>query len=153
MIVALALAAAQVDPVASLDVLLANGSYATVHVRRHNQLDHAFLVDCVRKCAKPLHFEAAIDETPLGLVDLQTDGLVYSVWGTGCCYIVRVWQLRPTGVKLLLETGSRSQPSLLAKSGLAVETYMRVTDERGRDVGTSLRPVRWTYRQGRFIHS
>ena len=153
MIVALALAAAQVDAVASLGVLLPNDSYATVQVRRDNQSGHVLTVDCVSKCANPLHFEAGLGEAPLGLVDLQTDGLVYSVWGTGCCYIVRVWQVVPTGVKLLLETASRTQPSLLVKSGLTVETYMRPTDKHGREIGIALKPMKWTYRQGRFVHS
>lgn len=153
MIAALALAIAQVEAVASLGIRQSDESYAAVEVRRDNQFGHMLTVDCASKCSTPLHFEARIGDAPLGLVDLQTDGLIYSVWSTGCCYIVRVWQVTPTGVKLILEAGSRTQPSLMAKSGIVVETYMRPTDAHGREIGTALRPVRWTYRQGRFVHS
>lgn len=153
MIAILALAAVHQDAVASLRVPLSNGAETAVQVREDSQSGYAFSVDCLTKCARPLHFKTAIGDAPLGLIDLQAHGLVYSVWGTGCCYIVRVWRLSPTGVSLLLETGSRSQPSLLRKSDLAVETYMRATDSRGREIGTALRPVRWTYRQGRFVRS
>jgi hypothetical protein len=151
MLAALALIAAQPEVVVSLGVLLPNGSSATMQVRPDKQAGYTLTVDCLKGCSHSIHFAAAIGDTPLGFLDLQRDGLVYSLWGTGCCYMVRVWQVTPVGVKVVLETGSRTQPSLIAKSGIAIETYMRRTDAHGREIGTSLRPMRWTYRQGRFV--
>jgi hypothetical protein len=147
------IAAFALATVASLTVPMSNGSDMTVQVREDDRSGYAFSVDCKSKCAKPLHFDAGIHDTPVGLVDLQTDGLVYSVWGTGCCFIVRVWQITPTDVRLLFETGSRTQPSLLGGPELAIETYMRPTDWQRRELGTKVSPMRWSYRQGRFIRS
>ncbi|HXG80545.1 MAG TPA: hypothetical protein VNJ05_01965 [Sphingomicrobium sp.] len=150
MIALFALIAAHVESVASLKVTLASGTGVQVQVREDTKSGYRFTVDCLTQCVTPLHFDAPIGDAPMGLVDLAVDGLVYSVWGTGCCYIVRVWQVTASGVKMVLETGSRGRPSLLNFPGPAVETYVRPTDSQGRETIGKLTAVRWTYHNGKF---
>jgi hypothetical protein len=138
--------------VASLRVGVGDGE-ANMRIVEDRSSGYRLEVNCVTRCAGPMRLVVPVGDRPLGLIDLDRDGLVYSVWGTGCCYIVRVWQLTRKGAKLALETGSRSQRSLIAGSGLTIETYMRPTDAQGREFGTAVSPVRWTYRRGRFVHS
>lgn len=85
----------------------------------------------------------------MGQVDLDRDGLVYSTWGTGCCYAVRVWRITPAGVGKIFEAHSREAPSLITSPRLALVTFVRPTDGAGRQTSTSGLPVRWTYRRGR----
>jgi hypothetical protein len=110
-------------------------------------------VDCVERCAQAMHFALPVGDTPMGLIDLDRDGLVYSVWGTGCCYMVRVWKITSAGVTKVLETGSRGLPSLVTNPRLAVITYVRPTDKSGRETGRVTTPVRWTYERGHFARS
>src|SRR4051794_23434382 len=113
---------------ASLRVGVGNGSEAIVQVVDDPSTGYRLKVDCVSRCARPIHFAAPVGDTPMGLVDLDRSGLIYSVWGTGCCYVVRVWKITPAGVSRVLETGSRSVPSVITEPGLTVVTYMRPTD-------------------------
>lgn len=149
----LALAAAQGTNVASLSVPFANDSVAMVRVQPNRKVGHRLIIDCVSRCLRRLHFEATIGDAPMGFIYMDAEDLIYSVWGTGCCYAVRVWKLRSNGVEKVLETWSRAQPSILRRTGLTIETYMRPTDAAGRDTSMSLRPIRWTYRHGRFTRS
>ena len=146
-------AAAQITDAASLSVPFADRSTAMVRVRADRKVGYRLTIDCTSGCAKPLHFQTPIADAPMGLVYLDADDLVYSVWGTGCCYVVRVWKIAPNGVRRLLETGSRGRPSILWRSGLTIETYVRPTDATGRETSMSLRSIRWIYRRGRFIRS
>jgi len=135
---------------ASLRVGLADGSDATVQVVDDHSVGYRFKVDCLSRCTRSLHYSAPIGDSPLGLLDLDLDGLVYSVWGTGCCYIVRVWKITSHGVAKVLEAGSRGRPSIVNAPSLTIVTYMRPTDAKGRETSMSLRPIRWTYSAGRF---
>lgn len=110
-------------------------------------------VDCAERCAQAMHFAVPVGDTPMGLIDLDRDGLVYSVWGTGCCYVVRVWKITRTGVTKVLETGSRALPSVITTPRLAVITYMRPTEKSGRETSTVTQAVRWTYERGHFARS
>jgi hypothetical protein len=139
--------------VASLRVGVGDSSEALVQVVEDRTAGHRLKVDCVSRCARPLHYTVPVGDTPMGLVDLDRDGLVYSVWGTGCCYMVRVWKLTPAGVAKVFETGSRQLPSLMTSPSLTVITYMRPKDASGRETSASPRPLRWAYRHGRFEHS
>ena len=136
--------------VASLRIGLADGSDASVQVMPDRSAGYRLTVDCRNGCTRPLHYSTPIGDSPLGLLDLDRDGLVYSVWGTGCCYVVRVWKVTSQGVSKVLEAGSRGRPSLVNAPGLTIVTYMRPTDSRGRETSMSLRPIRWTYSGGRF---
>jgi hypothetical protein len=136
---------------ASLRIGLGDSSEATIQVVNDGSTGYRLKVDCLNKCARPLHYSTPISDTPLGLLDLDHDGLVYSVWGTGCCYIVRVWKVTANGVTKLLETGSRGVPSLVTAPRLAIVTYMRPTDASARETSVALRPIRWTYSGGRFV--
>ena len=100
----LALIAAQAAA-ASLRVGVGDGSEAIVQVIDDRRTGYRVKVDCVTRCVRPLHFATPIGEAPMGLVDLDRDGLIYSTWGTGCCYMVRVWKLTSGGVTKVLETG------------------------------------------------
>lgn len=138
---------------ALLSVGLGDSSQAEVQVVDDPAVGHRLEVDCIAPCARPIHYSTSVADSPLGFVDLDRDGLVYSVWGTGCCYTVRVWRVTSRGVSKVLETGSRSLPSLVTNPRLAVVTYMRPIDQTGRETSMSLRPVRWTYRQKHFARS
>ena len=140
-------------PAASLHVAIGDGSEATVQVVNDRRTGYRLTVDCIIRCARPLHFTMPVGDSPMGLVDLDRDGLVYSVWGTGCCYVVRVWRVTSGGVIKILETGSRYLPSLITTPEITVVTYMRPTDADGQETSTSPRPLTWTYRQGRFERS
>jgi hypothetical protein len=135
---------------ASLRVGVGDSSEAIVQVVEDRTSGYRLKVDCVSRCSHPLHYAVPIGDTPMGLVDLGRGGLVYSVWGTGCCYMARVWRLTPAGVAKVFESGSRGLPSLITSPSLTVITYMRPTDASGRETSTSPRPLRWTYRHGRF---
>jgi hypothetical protein len=141
------------DIPASLHVGLGDGSKAVVQVVPNESAGYRLKVDCVRRCARPLHYAVPIGDTPMRLVDLDRDGLIYSTWGTGCCYAVRVWKVTPAGVAKVFETGSRAAPSLITNPVISVVTFMRPTDAEGRETSTSAKPVRWTYRRGRFERS
>lgn len=143
-----ALVAAQAI-VASLRVAVGDAE-ANIRVIEERSSGYRLEVDCVIRCARPLHYALPVGDSPMGLVDLDRDGLIYSVWGTGCCYVVRVWKVTATGVAKLLETGSRGVPSLITHPDLTVVTYMRPTDASGRETSTTPQPLRWTYRHGRF---
>lgn len=136
--------------VASLRVGAGDASEAVMRVVEDHNTGYRLEVDCVTRCARPMHYSVPVGGTPMGLVDLDRDGLVYSVWGTGCCYMVRVWRVTPAGVAKILEAGSRGVPSLITGPGLTVVTYMRPTDARGREKSVSPLPVRWTYHNRRF---
>jgi hypothetical protein len=138
---------------ASLRVGVGDSSEAIVQVVEDRTTGYRLKLDCVSRCVRPLHYAVAVGDTPVGLVDLDRNGLVYSVWGTGCCYIVRVWRVTPGGVAKVLEAGSRGLPSLITSPSLSVITYKRPTDASGRETSTSPRPLRWTYRHGRFERS
>jgi hypothetical protein len=138
---------------ASLRVALGDASDAIVHVVDDPRTGYQLKVDCVARCTRRLHFAVQVGDTPMGLLDLDRDGLIYSVWGTGCCYVVRVWKVSVNGVAKVLESGSRYVPSLITGAALTVVTYMRPTDADGRETATSPRPLRWTYRHGRFERS
>jgi hypothetical protein len=138
---------------ASLRVGVGDGSEAIVQVVDDGSTGYQLKVDCIRRCARPMHYVVPVGDAPMGLVDLDRDGLIYSTWGTGCCYRVRVWRITPAGVAKLLETDSRGVPSLITNPSLNVVTYMRPTNARGRETSRSPQPVRWTYRHGRFERS
>jgi hypothetical protein len=138
---------------ASLRVGVGDGSEAIMQVVHDRSSGYRLEVDCVRRCSRPMHYAVPIGDTPMGLIDLDRDGLIYSAWGTGCCYMVRVWKVTPAGVAKVLETGSRGVPSLITNPNLTVVTYMRPTDAAGREKSRSPQPVRWTYRHGRFERS
>jgi len=138
---------------ASLRVGFGSGSEATVQVVDDQSVGYRLKIDCVTRCTRPLHYAQAIGNAPMGLVDLDQNGLVYSVWGTGCCYVVRIWQVTVGGVTRVLETGSRGVPSVITNPSLAVVTYMPPTDASGRETSRLAKPVRWTYRHGRFVRS
>src|SRR5438045_4015131 len=95
---------------ASLRVGLGEGSNAAIQVVEDRRVGYRLTVDCINSCARPLHYSTSIGDSPLGLLDLDRDGLVYSVWGTGCCYIVRVWKVTSHGVAKVFEAGSRGRP-------------------------------------------
>jgi hypothetical protein len=136
---------------ALLRIPLGDMSEATIQIVDDRNSGYRFNVDCVSRCVRPLHYSMPIGDSPLGLLDLDRDGLIYSVWGTGCCYVVRVWKVTSSGVSKLFETGSRGVPSLITSPHLAIITYMRPTDARRRETSTSPRPMRWTYSGGRFV--
>ena len=138
--------------VASLTLGMDDGSEATMQVVADSRGGYSLEVNCVRRCAKAMHQLVPIGDIPMGLLSLETDNLVYSLWGTGCCYMVRVWSVTPAGATKVFETGSRAIPSLITNPELAVVTYMRPTDASGRETSLSAEPVRWTYRHGRFEH-
>jgi hypothetical protein len=138
---------------ASLRIGVGDGSVAIVRVVDDRSSDYRLKVDCVRRCARPLHYSVPVGDTPMGLVDLDRDGLVYSTWGTGCCYMVRVFKITPAGVVKLFESGSRAVPSLITSPTLTVVTYMRPMAADGRETSRLSKPVRWTYRHGRFERS
>ena len=146
------LMAAQVAA-ASLRVGVDDGSEAIVQVVDEPRTGYRLKVDCVSRCARPLHFVMPVSDTPMGLVNLDRDGLIYSVWGTGCCYVVRVWRVTSSGVAKVLESGSRYIPSLIMLPTLTVVTYMRPTDAHDREISPSPRPFKWTYKHGRFGRS
>ena len=135
---------------ASLRVAVGDGSQALVQILEDRRSGYRLKVDCVSRCVRPLHFSVPIGDAPMGLIDLDRDGLVYSAWGTGCCYTVRVWKLTPAGVAKVFEAGSRALPSLITDPNLAVITYMRPTDARGRETSAAPEPVQWTYQHGEF---
>src|SRR5947209_12367346 len=136
---------------ASLHIGLGDSSEATMQVVSDRSTGYRLKVDCINGCGRPLHFSTPISDSPLGLLDLDRDGLVYSVWSTGCCYKVRVWKVTSRGVGKVLETASRDRPSLVNAPGLAIVTYMRPTDTHGRETSTLARPIRWTYSGGAFV--
>jgi hypothetical protein len=138
--------------VASLRVGIGDAE-ANLRVVEDHSTGYRLEVDCVMRCTRPMHFAVPVGDTPMGFVDLDRDGLVYSAWGTGCCYMVRVWKITSAGVAKVLETGSRGLPSLITSPDLAVVTYMRPTDKGGRETSTTSRPVRWIYRYGHFRRS
>lgn len=147
-----ALIASQV-PVPPLRVRVGNGSEALVRVVDDRSSGYRLKVDCVKRCGRPLHHSAPVGDTPMSLVDLHRDGLVYSSWGTGCCYLARVLKVTAAGVVTLFERGSREVPSLITSPALTVVTYVRPTDGSGRETSMTAKPVRWTYRHGRFERS
>ena len=139
--------------VASLRMGLGDDSDAIIRVVEDRGSGYRLEVNCVTRCIRPMHYAVPVGDTPMGLVDLDRDGLIYSVWGTGCCYMVRVWKVTPARVSKVLETGSRGVPSLVTTPELTVVTYMRPVDANGREKGISPRPLKWTYRRGRFERS
>ncbi len=108
-------------------------------------------IACVAGCARPIHVREEINDPPLGLLSLDGSELVYSLWATGCCYVVRVWRVTPTNVEMIFEKGSRGVPSVRTFPDVSIETYMRPTDERGRDVSTKLERIAWAYEAGKFV--
>ena len=138
---------------ASLRVGVGDGAEAIVQVVDDRKTGYRLKVDCIRRCARPMHYAVPIGDAPMGLVDLDRDGLIYSAWGTGCCYMVRVWKVTTVGVAKLFETGSRGLPSLITSPNLTVVTYMRPADASGRETARSPQPVRWAYRRGHFVRS
>jgi hypothetical protein len=150
MLVVLA-AAAQALAAASMRVGFGADSEALVQVVDDRTTGYRFKVDCVSQCARPLHYAVPIGDSPMGLINLEGDGLVYSIWGTGCCYMVRVWKVTSAGVAKIFEAGSRGIPSLITSPRLTVITYMRPTDRSGRQTSLSPAPIRWTYSRGRFV--
>jgi hypothetical protein len=138
---------------ASLRFGVADGSEAIIQVVEDRNTGYQLTVDCVSRCTRSLHYAESVGDVPMGFVDLDGDGLIYSTWGTGCCYMVRVWKVTPAGVAKVFESGSRGVPSLITSPNLTVVTYMRPTDTSGRETSTTPRPLRWTYRYGRFVRS
>jgi hypothetical protein len=138
---------------ASLRFDVGDGSEAIVRIVEDRSAGYRLRVDCVSRCARPMHYAVPVGDAPMGLVDVDRDGLIYSAWGTGCCYIVRVWKVTPAGVAKVFETGSRVVPSLITAPRLTVVTYMRPTNAAGQETSRSPRAVRWTYRHGRFERS
>ncbi len=138
---------------ASLRVGVGDGSQAFVQVLDDRSSGYRLTVDCISRCVRPFRFSVPVGDAPMGLVDLDREGLIYSAWGTGCCYMVRVWKVTPTNVVKVFETGSRRVPSLITTPSLAVITYVRPKDASGRETSMSPRPIRWTYHRGKFVRS
>jgi hypothetical protein len=68
---------------ASLRVSVGDSSEAIVQVVDDRNTGHRLTVDCVTGCARPMHYAASVGDSPMGLVDLDRDGLIYSVLGNG----------------------------------------------------------------------
>lgn len=107
-------------------------------------------IDCVRGCSTTVHVRKPVADPPRGFLALD-NGLVYSLWETGCCYVARVWRVTPTAAEMIFEQGSRGPPSVRTHPNLSIETYMRPTDVRGRETSMTPAPITWAYRDGRFI--
>lgn len=144
-----ALTAAQIAA-ASLRIGFGDSGEAIIQILDDPKSGYRLTIDCVGRCFRPLHYAEPISDTPLGLMDLGREGLVYSVGGTGCCYIVRVWKVSSGRVERLLETGSRGLPSLETTPGLSIVTFMRPIDAAGHETGMVPQPVRWIYSKGQF---
>jgi hypothetical protein len=138
---------------ASLRVGVGDGSEAIMRVVEDRSAGYLLRVDCISRCARPMHYAVPVGDAPMGLVDVDRDGLIYSAWGTGCCYMVRVWKVTPAGVAKVFETGSRGMPSLITTPSLTVVTYMRPTNAAGQETSRSPQAIRWTYHHGRFERS
>lgn len=145
------LAAVASAPTALLRLDMDNGSTAVIQVVDDARSGYRLKVDCISRCARPMHYSAPIGDSPMGLIDLDRDGLVYSVWGTGCCYVARIWKVTPAGVAKVLEAWSRGVPSYVTNPRLIVTTYARPADHSGSERTTAPAPIQWTYSNGRFI--
>src|SRR6185503_8763906 len=105
---------------ALLRVEVCDSSEAIMQVVEDRSAGYRLKVDCVSRCVRTMHYTVPVGDSPMGLVDLDRDGLIYSVWGTGCCYVVRVWRITPAGVAKIFGAGSRVLPSLITNPSLTV---------------------------------
>jgi hypothetical protein len=136
--------------VASLRFMTSNQAEFEMRVMEPPDYRLTLKVDCIRKCAAPVHFETPEDLPPQELVWLDGDDLLYTLRETGCCYQVLVLHVTSGGVTTALDVGSRGRPELRAHGDPIIVTYMRPQDRAGRDLSMTLRPIRWVYRDGRF---
>jgi hypothetical protein len=139
------------NTVASLSVSPDGRSQFRVRVTESPDLRRWLMIDCVEHCASAVHFKQEVDDFPLGLVDLEQDGLIFTVWGTGCCYRVRVLRVTQRRADLIFETGSRGWPNVSSGREVTIDTFMRPTDQSGREISKRLRATHWLYNSGRFV--
>ncbi|WP_170318441.1 hypothetical protein [Sphingomonas sp. PAMC 26621] len=106
-------------------------------------------IDCTKKCAKPVHYQEATSDAPLGLFSRDQNDLIFSTWSGGSAYRVRVWSVAGNTVRKVVELSSRGTPDFLSDSHgrPMIETY------EGDSVAVRLSRVRWIFVNGHFVRS
>ena len=144
-----ALAAEPPRSAAELRALGRDGAEMRARIAESANDGYRLTIRCESGCARPVTHEEAVPNTPLGLFQIwDGDGLLLSTWTAASVYVVRVHLLTPTGVRRVLETGSRGAP------GFALDTGGRMTittSERTGGPADPLRVVTWTWDGARFL--
>lgn len=136
------------SPVAALRV---GGDASTFVVQVTGGLPDGYqiAIDCIERCARPVHYREATGDTPLGLFSRDQNDLVFSTWSGGSAYRVIVWSVAGDTVRKVVELSSRGTPNFLSDTygRSIIETY------EGESVVAGLRRVRWTFTNGHFVRS
>ncbi|MFG6284420.1 hypothetical protein [Sphingomonas sp. S6] len=133
-------------PIASLRVHGERSTFSVV-VEDSAAVGYDIRIECVAACDHPVDFHERIDDVPMGLFTRDQDELLFSLWGGGSTYRVRVWKVGDSGIRKVVELSSRGRPDFLTddKGRSAIRTY-----EGGSGTGP-LKPVLRSFIRGHFV--
>jgi hypothetical protein len=146
LIAAAALLSSIALPIASLQVHGERSTFSVV-VEDHATVGYDIRIRCVSACDHPVDFHEPIDDVPMGLFTRDQDDLLFSLWGGGSAYRVRVWKVGDSGVRKVVELSSRGRPDFLTDDmgRSAIRTY------EGSSGAGPLKPVLRSFIRGHFV--
>ena len=112
---------------------------------------HGLDVRCSAACRGFKAFHEDVPESPISLyIPSDADDLLYTTWGGGSAYRVKVYAISAAGVRRVLDEGSLGLPDFLTDA--AGRRVVRTT-WRSKRAGPSTRPKHadWTWTGARFI--
>ena len=149
---ALAVAVPHNEPEALLRVDL-DGPVMLVAVRDSLASGRELAIDCIAKCTRPIRYREAVADVPLGVFQpFDAEPVVVSLWAGGSAYHVRAYRLAVDGVTRVLDTATRSAPTVGVDAAGAIAV---TTTERQDDAGADapLRTISWSWRGDRFVRA
>lgn len=137
--------AAATRPAATLRVDGGRSTFMVV-VAAEASVGYQITIDCIERCARPVHYEETTGDTPLGLFSRDQNDLIFSIWSGGSSYRVLVWSLAGNTVRKIAELSSRGRPDFMTVPDGApvVQTY------EGDSGTTALHRVRWVLANDRL---
>lgn len=147
-----ALAAAEQRPEASLRIA-AEQAVLTASISVDEQGSRTIAIDCASGCPAPLRYRETVADMPLGLFRLSdADDLIYSYWGGGTGYRVRIWSVASDRVVKVMDAWTAGTPILGRTTGKSIEIW--TFERRDRAPGYArTHSVKWVYRGGLFVRT
>ena len=133
-----------------------DGQEYLVEVRESDprRLDRSIRISCTLGCPAAVSLEEKVSGIPLGIFQLDdVDPLVFTTWGGGSTYAVRIFEVRPDRIRKVFERYTRGTPTFARQEGerLSVTT----TEYEGEGAGTR-RPMvarTWVWDGQRFLEA
>jgi len=137
---------ARAQTVASLRVNSDTSTYLA-KVETDPSVGYRLVIECVEACSNSTTYREDVGDVPMGLFVRDQDDLLFSLWGGGSVYRVRVWKITDAGISRIIEISSRDRPQFLddPRGHPIIHTFEAQSGSGPRSL------IRWNYDGKRFV--